>query len=89
LVRLLAGRQEAAQLAEIVILLGRNRPCVVDFVIQPRRRHEFQPRKALVIVVQDGIEGEPPAPVFAKAPADDGADLTRIDLGIPGPSRSS
>ena len=84
LVQLLVAGHETAQLAEIVIFLRRDRPFVVELIIQPGRGHEFQAGDAaLVGIVHDGIEGE--AQAVAETPADDGANFAGIDLAVPLP----
>ena len=81
---LLTGGQEFPQLPEPIIFLERRCPGIVDLLVKPCGRIEFQPGDAaLVIIIDDGIEGEAPAIVGAEAEADDGANLTTIDLGFP------
>ena len=81
---LLTAGQEFPQLPEPVIFLERCRPGIVNLVVEPRRRIEFQASDAaLVIIVDDWIEGEAPAVVGAEAETDDGANLATIDLGFP------
>src|SRR5262249_31171457 len=58
LVRLIPCSVELAQRSELVVLLGRDRPCVVEVVCDPRRRHEIKIPESVVRRIENRIDDD-------------------------------
>ena len=80
LVLLLGGGIEAAQWAEIIVLLGGDRPGFAEIVGHPGSRREVESTESLVGIIEDRIDDHLER---TQMPADDGADLLCVAVLIP------